>query len=288
MNDRTAESSVATGLRITFAIIGAIIIMIFTTCLALRLTILNDHFWFDFVKSDEFKELAREEMGLDMGTIAARNGSDVRIDFSDDDAADEFFDIVFDDIIDFMLEGDTEVDEEKYEDFFDEYDDELFGDQTLTSAQKREEVQGFIDDLQDMFDNYEDEEFFSALEAYNDAARNVLIATIVTGVIIAVMFVVLIVIHKNKFRPVRAMGIATASAGFLNTLGSLFMLAAFKVAIEEASDGGEEVVEIFIDRLADYSMSFVFIMLATLAIGVAMIVIGCVGASNYNKRMLEE
>ena len=165
MNDRTAESSVATGLRITFAIIGAIIIMIFTTCLALRLTILNDHFWFDFVKSDEFKELAREEMGLDMGTIAARNGSDVRIDFSDDDAADEFFDIVFDDIIDFMLEGDTEVDEEKYEDFFDEYDDELFGDQTLTSAQKREEVQGFIDDLQDMFDNYEDEEFFSALEA---------------------------------------------------------------------------------------------------------------------------
>ena len=287
MNDRTAESSVATGLRITFAIIGAIIIMIFTTCLALRLTILNDHFWFDFVKSDEFKELAREEMGLDMGTIAARNGSDVRIDFSDDDAADEFFDIVFDDIIDFMLEGDTEVDEEKYEDFFDEYDDELFGDQTLTSAQKREAVQGFIDDLQDMFDNYEDEEFFSALEAYNEAARKVLIATIVTGVIIAVMFVVLIVIHKNKFRPVRAMGIATASAGFLNTLGSLFMLAALKVAIEETSNG-EEVVEIFIDRLADYSMSFVLIMLATLAVGVAMIVIGCVGAGNYNKRMLEE
>lgn len=287
MNDRTAESSVATGLRITFAIIGAIIIMIFTTCLALRLTILNDHFWFDFVKSDEFKELAREEMGLDMGTIAARNGSDVRIDFSDDDAADEFFDIVFDDIIDFMLEGDTEVDEEKYEDFFDEYDDELFGNQNLTSSQKRQEVQGFIDDLQDMFDNYEDEEFFSALEAYNEAARNVLIATIVTGVIIAVMFVVLIVIHKNKFRPVRAMGIATASAGFLNTLGSLFMLAALKVAIEETSNG-EEVVEIFIDRLADYSMSFVLIMLATLAVGVAMIVIGCVGASNYNKRMLEE
>ena len=287
MNDRTAESSVATGLRITFAIIGAILIMIFTTCLALRLTILNDHFWFDFVKSDEFKELAREEMGLDMGTIAARNGSDVRIDFSDDDAADEFFDIVFDDIIDFMLEGDTEVDEEKYEDFFDEYDDELFGDQTLTSAQKRQEVQGFIDDLQDMFDNYEDEEFFSALEAYNEAARNVLIATIVTGIIIAVMFVVLIVIHKNKFRPVRAMGIATASAGFLNTLGSLFMLAALKVAIEETSNG-EEVIEIFIDRLADYSMSFVLIMLATLAVGVAMIVIGCVGASNYNKRMLEE
>ena len=287
MNDRTAESSVATGLRITFAIIGAIIIMIFTTCLALRLTILNDHFWFDFVKSDEFKELAREEMGLDMGTIAARNGSDVRIDFSDDDAADEFFDIVFDDIIDFMLEGDTEVDEEKYEDFFDEYDDELFGDQNLTSSQKRQEVQGFIDDLQDMFDNYEDEEFFGALEAYNEAARKVLIATIVTGVIIAVMFVVLIVIHKNKFRPVRAMGIATASAGFLNTLGSLFMLAALKVAIEETSNG-EEVVEIFIDRLADYSMSFVLIMLATLAVGVAMIIIGCVGAGNYNKRMLEE
>lgn len=287
MNDRTAESSVATGLRITFAIIGAIIIMIFTTCLALRLTILNDHFWFDFVKSDEFKELAREEMGLDMGTIAARNGSDVRIDFSDDDAADEFFDIVFDDIIDFMLEGDTEVDEEKYEDFFDEYDDELFGNQNLTSSQKRQEVQGFIDDLQDMFDNYEDEEFFGALEAYNEAARKVLIATFVTGVIIAVMFVVLIVIHKNKFRPVRAMGIATASAGFLNTLGSLFMLAALKVAIEETSNG-EEVVEIFIDRLADYSMSFVLIMLATLAVGVAMIVIGCVGASNYNKRMLEE
>lgn len=287
MNDRTAESSVATGLRITFAIIGAILIMIFTTCLALRLTILNDHFWFDFVKSDEFKELAREEMGIDMGTIATRNGSDVRIDFSDDDAADEFFDIVFDDIIDFMLEGDTEVDEEKYEDFFDEYDDELFGDQNLTSSQKRQEVQGFIDDLQDMFDNYEDEEFFGALEAYNEAARKVLIATFVTGVIIAVMFVVLIVIHKNKFRPVRAMGIATASAGFLNTLGSLFMLAALKVAIEETSNG-EEVVEIFIDRLADYSMSFVLIMLATLAVGVAMIVIGCVGAGNYNKRMLEE
>ena len=287
MNDRTAESSVATGLRITFAIIGAILIMICTTCLALRITILNDHFWFDFVKSDEFRDLAREEMGLDMGTLTARRGSNVRIDFSDDDAADEFFDIVFEDVIDFMLEGDTEVDEDKYEDFFDEYEDEIFGDQNLTSAQKREEVQGFIDDLQDMFDNYEDEEFFGALEAYNEAARRVLITTIVTGVIIAIMFVVLIVIHNNKFRPVRAMGIATASAGFLNSLGSLFMLAVFKVAIEEASDG-EEVVEIFIDRLADYSMSFVIVMLATLAIGVAMIIIGCVGAGNYNKRMLEE
>ena len=70
-------------------------------------------------------------------------------------------------------------------------------------------------------------------------------------------------------------------------ISALFMLAALKVAIEETSNG-EEVVEIFIDRLADYSMSFVFIMLATLAVGVAMIVIGCVGAGNYNKRMLEE
>ncbi len=287
MDDRTTESGVATGLRITFAIIGAILIMICSTCVALRLTVLNDHFWFDFVKSDEFRDLAREEMGLDMNSILVRNGSDVTVDFSDDEVSDEFFDLVFEDVIDFMLDGDDKVDEDKYEDFFEEYEDEIFGDQNLTDAQKREEIQGFVDQLQDMFDNYEDEDVYTALETYNEAAHNTLITAVVTGVIIAIMFVVLIIIHKNKFRPVRAMGIATASAGLLNTLGSAFMVLVFKAAAQEA-EGEEEVVQILIDKLGEYSTTFVLIMLAVLVIGVVMIIVGAVGASNYNKQMIAE
>ncbi|MBQ7274762.1 MAG: hypothetical protein IJR15_04825 [Clostridiales bacterium] len=291
MNDKTAESSVATGLRITFAIIGAVIIMVCTCAVALRVTVLNDTFWGDLFKSTDFRELLKEEMGLNSHTFHLNHNSGITLDFTDEDAQDEFIDLFIDDYLEFVSKGEFDIDRDEYEDFFDKYEDELFGDQDLTSAQKREEIELFLDDIEDLMEQYDEEndnsDAFSFMQVYQKAARRTLIIAVVTFVILVAMTAVLIVIHKNKFRPIRAMGISMTCAQFLNTMGWGMVVLAFSYAGELAEEDGEEI-QLFISKLGDYAGYITLFMAVTMFIGIAMIIIGAVGAKRTNERLLEE
>lgn len=291
MNDKTAESSIATGLRIAFAIIGAFIIMICTCAAALRITVLRQTFWNDMFKSDEVRELLKNEMGLERRAVHTNSESGVSISIEDEDVQDEFIDMLVDDVLVYMTEGELDLDRDKYEDFFEEYEDELFEGQDLTSAQKREETDRFIDELQEIIDDYGKENDISeqtnVMSAFKQASTRTFIIAVVTGVILAAMTAVLIAIHKNKFRPVRAMGISMTCAQFINMVGWGFVVLVLKSAADYA-DESDPAVLVFVDVIGNYAGYITAFMAATFFIGIALIVVGVIGVKRTNERLLEE
>ena len=292
MPESTKETSLATGLRITFAIIGAILIMICSCAAALRFTVLNDTFWGDFLKSDDFADLLKEEMGLNSSSFRLYPGSDVTVDFTDDDAQDEFVSIIVDEYLELLIEGDRSMDRDRFEDFFDEYEDELFTDSDVSGSQKREAVESMVDMLEEAFENFDseedNEEAFGFMHAYMTASRRTFVTMIVTGVMLIIMVVVLLIVHKNKFRPVRAMGIAMTCAQALSTMGWGFVAIAFGYANDVASEEEEELVQVFVNRISVHVGHITAFMAVTLLIGIVLIIIGAVGAGKADRRMIEE
>lgn len=292
MPESTKETSLATGLRITFAIIGAILIMICSCAAALRFTVLNDTFWGEFMKSDDFADLLKEEIGLDSSSFRLYPGSDVTVDFTDDDAQDEFVGIIVDEYLELMVDGDRELDRDRFEDFFDEYDDELYGDQDIPDSQKIENIERFVDTLEEAFESVDSDEenadAFGFMQAYVTAARRTFVIMVVTGIMLIVMTVVLLIIHKNKFRPVRAMGIAMTCAQALNTMGWGLVAIAFGYANDTVMEEEEALVAVFVNRISVHVGHITAFMAVTLIIGILLIIVGVVGAGKTDRRMIEE
>lgn len=292
MPESTKETTTATVLRITFAIIGAILIMICTCSAALRFTVLNDSFWGDFLKSEDFADLLKAELNLDSTTFRLNPNSDLTVDFTDDDAQDDFVGIIVDEYLELLIDGDTSLNRDRFEDFFDEYDDELFGDQDLSKSEKRAEIESFVDTFEEAFERFDsdddNQDAFGFMHAYMIAARRTLITTIISAVMIAAIVVVLLVIHKNKFRPVRAMGIAMTSAQALSTLGWGFVAIAFGYANEIAAEEEEPVVQVFVNRISEHVGHITLFMFVTLLIGIALTVVGAVGAKKTAENMIED
>lgn len=292
MTESTKETTTATVLRITFAIIGAILIMICTCSAALRFTVLNDTFWGDFLKSEDFADLLKAEMNLDSDSFRLYPNSDLTVDFTDDDAQDDFVGIIVDEYLELLVDGDTSLNRDRFEDFFDEYDDELFGDQDLSKSEKRAEIESFVDTFEEAFERFDsdddNQDAFGFMHAYMIAARRTLITTIISAVMIAAIVVVLLVIHKNKFRPVRAMGIAMTSAQALSTLGWGFVAIAFSYANDIAVEEEEPVVQVFISRIAEHVGHITAFMAITMLIGIVLIIVGAVGAKKTAERMIED
>lgn len=288
--DNKKESGLATGLRIAFAIIGTFLIMLCSTCAALHFTILNDTFWVDFTKSEEFREYLIDQLDISENTLILNRDENVTVTFTDPDTKEEFLDIIIDDLVDIVLEGRVDFDADKYEDFFEDHEEELFGDQRLTSTEQREQIHVFLEDLEDEMDEFSDEykdsEGFGAIAAYNKASKECLITAIVSGFFVVVMTVVLIVIHKNKFRPIRAMGIAATTAGALNAIGAFVVAVIFSVGADTLKDE-DDALWMLLDTLKEHTATMLIIMVCVLIGGVIMIIAGAVGASSANKAAIE-
>lgn len=289
MNESTRESGVATGLRITFAIIGALCIMAGAACGALNATILNDNFWVNLVKSDAFTDYVMDEIGEENTTFDLGNTS-ITLSLDDKDAKEAFVDLLMDDMLKIILNGKVDVDRDAYEEFFDEYEDELFDRMNLSSSEKREAVNAFLDDLEDSLEDYCDEyknsEAMDTLRSFKVVSSSCFVIAVVCAAMVIIFTIVLLVIHKNKFRPIRAMGIATATAGFLNFATALFFSAVFASARSELV-GDDDMAKILFESLQGHFATIVLVMAAILVVGIVMIIVGAVGASSYNKSHIE-
>lgn len=290
MNESTRESGVATGLRITFAILGAICIMTGAICGALNATVFNDGFWVNIVKSDDFKEYLMDEIGVENNAFSLENDPSIVLNFDNKNAKEDFVDLLLDDVLKIILEGEADVDRDAYEDFFNEYEDDLFDGMDLTSSQQREIVDTFLDDLEeyldDYADEYEDSEAMNTLRSFEIISHSFFVMTVISVIVVAVFTIVLLVIHKNKFRPIRAMGIATAVAGFLNFVVALFLSAVFSSARSELTRG-DDLAKILFNTLQGHFAKIVLVMAAVLVAGIVLTIVGAVGASSYNKSHME-
>ena len=282
------ENSAATALRIVYAVFATILIIVFASNLALWSTIMNKHFWRNFFTSGEVSELAVEELDLSIEDSLRAVNPNIDIDFDDDEVTQEFVDLILEDYISVAFEGEDGIDEDRYRDFFEDHEDEFFGDMDLSRSEIREledeAVDGIAEKYDQLADEFHDSDSYEFLEGFNDFTEANFICMCVTGLIIAAGFVVLMLIHKNKFLPVRALGISMTIAQGINVLIWGGILALVNVAINESSRD-DAIVELMISKINGYSLGIIVGMFAGLALGIVLIVVGVKGSKNYDKTL---
>ena len=282
------ENSAATALRIVYAVFATILIIVFASNLALWSTIMNKHFWRNFFTSGEVSELAVEELDLSIEDSLRAVNPNIDIDFDDDEVTQEFVDLILEDYISVAFEGENGIDEDRYRDFFEDHEDEFFGDMDLSRSEIREledeAVDGIAEKYDQLADEFHDSDSYEFLEGFNDFTEANFICMCVTGLIIAAGFVVLMLIHKNKFLPVRALGISMTIAQGINVLIWGGILALVNVAINESSRD-DAIVELMISKINGYSLGIIVGMFAGLALGIVLIVVGVKGSKNYDKTL---
>ncbi len=282
------ENSAATALRIVYAVIATILIIVFASNLALWSTIMNKNFWRNFFTSGEVSELAVEELDLSIEDSLRAVNPNIDIDFDDDEVTQEFVDLILEDYISVAFEGEDGIDEDRYRDFFEEHEDEFFGDMDLSRSEIREledeAVDGIAEKYDQLADEFHDSDSYEFLEGFNEFTDANFTCMCVTGLIIAAGFVVLMLIHKNKFLPVRALGISMTIAQGINVLIWGGILALVSVAISESSRD-DAIVELMISKINGYSLGIIVGMFAGLALGIVLIVVGVKGSKNYHKTL---
>ena len=236
----------------------------------------------------EVSELAVEELDLSIEDSLRAANPNIDIDFDDDEVTQEFVNLVLEDYINVAIEGEDGIDEDRYREFFEDHEDEFFGDMDLSRSEIRELEDDAVDGIAEKYDQLADEfresDSYEFLEGFNDFTDANFTCMCVTGLIIFAGFVVLMLIHKNKFLPVRALGISMTVAQGINVLIWGGILALVNVAINEASTD-DAIVELMISKINGYSLGIIFGMFAGLALGIVLIVVGVSGTKNYNKTL---
>lgn len=282
------ENSAATALRIVYAVFATILIIVFASNLALWSTIMNKHFWRNFFTSGEVSELAVEELDLSIEDLLRQANPNIDFDFDDDEVTQEFVDLILEDYISVAFEGEDGIDEDRYREFFEDHEDEFFGDMALSRSEIREledeAVDGIAEKYDQLADEFHDSDSYEFLEGFNEFTDANFTCMCVTGLIIAAGFVVLMLIHKNKFLPVRALGISMTIAQGINVLIWGGILALVNVAINESSRD-DAIVELMISKINSYSLGIIVGMFAGLALGIVLIVVGVKGSKNYDKTL---
>ena len=284
MNNRPGESTLATALRIIFAIIGVFVIIGFTVSTAMVTTVFNEHFWFDLFHREEMMDLLKDRIGISMEGVFREINPDIRID-NDEEITDEFITMAVDDYINLLMDDSYEIDEDNYRDFIDDHWDE-FSDAFPAGTSKREVENSFADAFSETFDEayeeLEDSNAYDVMESFKGLISTFRISTVVNGVILAFMVIVLLLVHKNKFRPVRAMGISTTVAEVFCLAICGLMTTILNMALDEAGSDDRELARLFEGVINDYMGGITLAVAVALCLGIALIVIGAVGAGRYD------
>ena len=295
------ETGTATALRIVFAIIITMTLYVFTNGLVMHNTIYNEDFLKSTVMSDEIRNAVVEEVSLEIkeymisqASVDPSQLSDADIDeFYDvetgNEFADQMVDYTMDELIDIFLEGDTKIDEDRFDEIFDEYGEDFFDEVEGTGIEvSREDFleskSELFDQINDLIDEVHDDADDSGVLEYIDisgARRSNTVSMAVSGSISIILLVVLILIHKNKFRPVRAFGIAATVTEVSSLIGWTIIWGMVTYG-EKAADISDRIFKVLIKtgRIAIEKVMAIY-GLASL-VGVLLIIIGCVGTGIVN------
>ncbi|MBR1797869.1 MAG: hypothetical protein IJ757_07675 [Clostridiales bacterium] len=285
MQELGKETTGVTVTRVLLSILAFFLIFAFTDSVILSSSILKDSFWKDLLHKDEIRTLLEDALRPEMARDLHIDEDDV-----DDDMLEDYLDLVSDDYVDFIIKGDSVIDEDAYYDFFDEYEDELFADFEGSARELDDLKEQYIDEFKDSLiearDDFESSDNAPFWEMYTDALRNNKIVMAVTGTLILVIIAVLLLIHRNKMRPVRALGIAMASSEFINLCVwafFLFVVRLIKAEAEEESD----IIKILLGYTDSFFIRSTLIVLGLMLMGIAAIIIGAVGVGRINNQSEE-
>ncbi len=265
------ESTTANVLRILFTVGMVITLGICTIFGAMGVSLFNLNVWENFFHEKKVKESFLEELDFEMD-IEELN-YEYNIDFDAEDYADACYEFIIPEFFEVLKEGDTELDDDKYDEFFDENIGEVLDDLDVPKSQIKEYKKDFRNSIEDrmegIYDDMTEDDTIQTIFGFQDTCY---VTAAVCLIISAVMFGVLIPLHKNKFTPVRNLGLAMIISQGLNALGYTGLWALIgKVLKSEASTDLEEL-------LADYwnkgTGLFFLGFLALAVVGVVIMIVG--------------
>ena len=229
------ESTTANVLRILFTVGMVITLGICTIFGAMGVSLFNLNVWENFFYEKKVKESFLEELDFEMD-IEELN-YEYNIDFDAEDYADACYEFIIPEFFEVLKEGDTELDDDKYDEFFDENIGEVLDDLDVPKSQIKEYKKDFRNSIEDriegIYDDMTEDDTIQTIFGFQDTCY---VTAAVCLIISAVMFGVLIPLHKNKCTPVRNLGLAMIISQGLNALGYTGLWALIgKVLKSEAS-----------------------------------------------------
>lgn len=295
------EKGYATALRIVFAFIMAITVGMFTNSIVMHNTLYSEQFWKKTLMSEEIKEEIKTDMlskireyVVSKPNTISGNVNDISLqdvyDLETGNAfADEMIDYTMDEVLDMILNGDSEFDEERFDKIFDEYGEDFINeleesglkfDREEFMASKSELFEQLNTTLSEAKTETDNAEVFDYLSVTRYQKNN-FITMIVTGVITVILLTVLILIHKNRFRPVRAFGIGATIMEVISLIGWLIVWGIANLA-GSAVDNNEKLAVAFVKAASGSILSIVGIFAIASAVTVLLLIGGCVGVGIMN------
>ncbi len=296
------ESGIATALRIVFAVIMVVTIGTFTNSVVLHNTLYSSEFLKKTIMSEDIKDAIHDEISERFkqyivnqavpvtGTVDEQTLREAYDLETGNEFADEMIDYSMDEVLGVLLDGDIKIDEDRFDEIFDEYGEEYFDElEDLGYEYSREDFleakEQLFEEINNSFSEIEDITEENGAYEYlgiSRVRRNNIATMIVTGIINLILIVVLIIIHKNKFRPIRATGIAgtVTETGFLVFWSILWGIVK---ASSSAVDFEDELFEMVVKSVLDAIGTVILIFGIASLIAIALIIIGCVGAGAMNK-----
>lgn len=295
------EKGYATALRIVFAFIMAITVGMFTNSLVMHNTLYSEQFWKKTLMSEEIKEEIKTDMlskireyVVSKPNTISGNVNDISVqdvyDLETGNAfADEMIDYTMDEVLDMILNGDSEFDEDRFDQIFNEYGEDFIDeleksglkfDREEFMASKSELFEQLNTTLSEAKTETDKSEVFDYLSVTGHQKNN-FITMIVTGVITAVLLAVLIILHKNRFRPVRAFGIAATITEVVSLIGWLIVWGISNLA-GSAVDSNEKLAVAFVKAASGSILGIIGIFGIASAITVLLLIGGCVGVGIMN------
>ena len=277
------ESGAATALRITFAIIAFFTIGLFINTVALGITIFSGDFWHDAITNDEVKEALKDEANINVRDLLKVDSIDLTI--AGEEMTDEFIDIVLDEMLDLYLNNDAKVDKDRVYQLFDDYEGVIFRGynppESVIERAKEETYEMFQDKIKEAKRDLKNSDTYEALCIYDDLKAGNTTCMIICGIATLVMVIVLILIHKNKFRPMRAFGISMTVAQSCNLILWFLIYILFSAAKAHAK-GEEKIVQLFASKIHGSVGGITLFMFILLLVGITLIVGGSIGIKKAN------
>jgi len=272
------ESTTATVLRILFTIGMVITLGISTIAGALNLTVFNTKNWEKFYHEKKVVEAFHDEFDDSFDELNLEYG--IHIDA--EDFAEETYDFIIPEYIEMLRDGDTELDDDRYDEYFDENIGEILEDEfDLPKSEIKDLKKDFREELEDKMEATADDmgDTLDSIFAFRDGCTA---TAIVCFVITLALFGILLPLHKNKYTPLRNLGIATIISQSLNALGFTGLWALIGAAMDEAAE--EDIEEAIVDFWNKGTLPIFLGFTALIAVGIVILII----AINGKKRVDEE
>ena len=280
------ERTVANVLRPIFAVLMVFLFIYTTTCFVIRGTFLSKSFWRDVV----FGENVRKELYVLIENEIKENGDDYE---GMEEGINELAMFMLDESLNTVFEKDYKVDYDRFEEIYEDYFQSYLQDEGAS----RNEIKELKGDLYDKVVEAVDDIRESIGDGVNGAILTAQLEIVYYGtfglIFIVAFEVVLFVIHRNKFKPIRTLGISMTISEGLCFLGyliiGLIFVAAFQAASKaENEEGYEDLVTALVGNLSKGIFIICLITGILLIIGIVLIVVGCILTGKKNKKYAEE